>query len=619
MRRRGELLVLTLALALAAPASRAALFRSKPAPPPAREPGPFDPLSPSEIETAVSTLRASGLFSADALFPSVDVQEPAKDELSASTRTRAAQVVILDRNRAETSEAVVDLKARKLLSWRLIPDAQPRLTEPERRSVEKTLADDPRWRAALARRSLKPPDVFVELWPADLGRPGRLAAAGAFAKGRGSRYARPVAGLTAVVDLTQGKVVDLLDTEPFTVPPDEPAPAQAQEPPPKPARARKRAKAPLAQAAPPFSLEAGQVRWRGWSFHAAVRPREGLVLHSVAFSDSGKPRSVLYRASLSEVLSVSGDPDRAQALRDGLVVGELGLGRFTRPLVPGLDAPASAAYIDASFSDDEGRPYLVKRAAAVYERPAAAGGPELVVVSRAVVGPSSYGLRWQFRPDGELLARAEVGGTPLARGVDASTAARRSEGYVLDVSSGVAAPVTQSFLCFRLDFDVDGTSNSLVELDAAPAPARGGLAAGIGVERLPLRTEHAARRDALPQTARRWLVENRAAGTAYALAPEDNDEPAALLPAAVRRKAPFMTHQLWATPYRPDELYAAGDYPGRADGLERWTSRDESIEDDDLVLWYTLGVTVVPRPEDWPDARPVVSGFRLLPWGFLKP
>jgi primary-amine oxidase len=35
------------------------------------------------------------------------------------------------------------------------------------------------------------------------------------------------------------------------------------------------------------------------------------------------------------------------------------------------------------------------------------------------------------------------------------------------------------------------------------------------------------------------------------------------------------------------------------------------------VLWYTLGVTHVPRPEDWPVMPVHRAGFKLLPLGFI--
>jgi len=54
----------------------------------------------------------------------------------------------------------------------------------------------------------------------------------------------------------------------------------------------------------------------------------------------------------------------------------------------------------------------------------------------------------------------------------------------------------------------------------------------------------------------------------------------------------FSAHQLWITPHKPDELYAAGMYVTSTNGLEglpTWTKENRSIENTDLVGWYTLG------------------------------
>jgi primary-amine oxidase len=35
------------------------------------------------------------------------------------------------------------------------------------------------------------------------------------------------------------------------------------------------------------------------------------------------------------------------------------------------------------------------------------------------------------------------------------------------------------------------------------------------------------------------------------------------------------------------------------------------------VLWYSLGVTHIPRPEDWPVMPVHKAGFKLMPNGFF--
>ena len=44
---------------------------------------------------------------------------------------------------------------------------------------------------------------------------------------------------------------------------------------------------------------------------------------------------------------------------------------------------------------------------------------------------------------------------------------------------------------------------------------------------------------------------------------------------------------------------------------------DRELADVDLVLWYTFGLTHVPRPEDWPVMPVTRIGFRLVPSCFF--
>jgi primary-amine oxidase len=108
--------------------------------------------------------------------------------------------------------------------------------------------------------------------------------------------------------------------------------------------------------------------------------------------------------------------------------------------------------------------------------------------------------------------------------------------------------------------------------------------------------------------------------TGYALVPGENSPPHAAEKSFFRQHAAFVNHHLWVTPYRADEQYAAGAYVNGAppgEGLPKWTSANRSIEDTDVVVWYTLGVTHVPRPEEWPLMPVHRAGFKLVPAGFF--
>jgi primary-amine oxidase len=56
--------------------------------------------------------------------------------------------------------------------------------------------------------------------------------------------------------------------------------------------------------------------------------------------------------------------------------------------------------------------------------------------------------------------------------------------------------------------------------------------------------------------------------------------------------------------------------PGQ--GLPKYIADDEQLTDQDIVLWYTMGVTHIPRPEDWPVMPTHRVGFKLVPRGFFS-
>jgi primary-amine oxidase len=143
-----------------------------------------------------------------------------------------------------------------------------------------------------------------------------------------------------------------------------------------------------------------------------------------------------------------------------------------------------------------------------------------------------------------------------------------------------------------------------------------------------LESEQRAQRDVNAATSRAWKVVNPGVTNrlgqpvGYKLTPTMSTPTMLAAPeSSVGRRAGFARHNLWVTPYAPDERRAAGDYPNQhegGDGLPRWTAADRSIADTDVVLWYTFGVTHFVRPEDWPVMPVEYTGFLLSPFGFFE-
>ena len=82
----------------------------------------------------------------------------------------------------------------------------------------------------------------------------------------------------------------------------------------------------------------------------------------------------------------------------------------------------------------------------------------------------------------------------------------------------------------------------------------------------------------------------------------------------------FMDKQLWVTRYHPDEMYPEGKYPNRSThdtGLGQYSKDNESLNDQDNVIWMTTGTTHVARAEEWPIMPTEWVHTLLKPWNFF--
>lgn len=108
--------------------------------------------------------------------------------------------------------------------------------------------------------------------------------------------------------------------------------------------------------------------------------------------------------------------------------------------------------------------------------------------------------------------------------------------------------------------------------------------------------------------------------TGYVLYPEQSPVLLADDQSGIASRAAYTTKHLWVSAYDPEERYPAGDLvnqnPGD-DGLPRYMAGNRTLEQADVVLWHTFGVTHFPRPEDWPVMPVDYVKFTLKPHGFF--
>lgn len=615
---------------------------------------PLDPLSREEIAAAGKLLKESGKLPANARFQTIVLNEPPKAEVYAFNAgdnfRREAFFVAYDRANNKTYEGVVDLRGQRVVSVREVPGVQPSLMLDDALMFQSIVRADAQWQQAMRKRGITEfGKVQVEMWSAgNFGFPeeqGRRLFRGLSYLREDSKnpYARPIEGIIAFVDMNARKVLKVIDSGVVPVPS---ATADVDE---KSVGQLRDAPKPLQIVQPngaSFEVRGNEIRWQKWRFRYALHPREGLVLYTVGYEDQGKVRPILYRASLSEMVVPYGDPSAGWFIRNAFDEGEFAIGRLAVPMEANTDVPENATLLDAVFANESGSSLDAKRVIAIYERDGGVSwkhvdymtnqnqsrrARQLVVSIFVVVGNYDYGFNWVFHQDGTLELEALLTGVMATKGVpplSANGEHAEHDPYSHVVADGVAAPHHQHFFNFRLDFDVDGRENTVVEQNTETLPQGKNNPYGnaFAMRETPLRREAGAQRQLNLATHRRWRVINPAVKnglgqpTGYLLFTGENSAPLPGANSAVRQRAGFMNSHLWVTPFDPGEMYAAGYYVNQSkagDGLPKWVKQNRELEKKDVVMWYSFGVTHLPRPEDYPVMPVHKAGFKLMPVGFF--
>jgi primary-amine oxidase len=388
-----------------------------------------------------------------------------------------------------------------------------------------------------------------------------------------------------------------------------------------------------------FTVEGSLIRWQKWQLRASMHPVEGLVLHDVRYQDGDRLRPILHRASVAEMVVPYGSTHPAQSWKNAFDMGEWGMGRFANSLELGCDCLGVIHYFSDDVVDEHGNASTRPNVICLHEEDFGIGWKHqdlhtfatevrrqrrLVVSSIHTVGNYEYGFYWHFYLDGSIELMVKLTGIVQPQAVEPGG----DPGNANWIGDGLAAPHHQHLFCARLDVTVDGARNTVFEVDAVPMPPGpdNPLHNGFVAQVTPLRTEQEAQRFVDPARSRTWRIANPhqtnglGIPTAYKLLPHAAPTLMAAPEAMVNQRAAFATRNLWVTPYEPSERRPAGDFPGQStggDGLPAWTAADRPVEDAEIVVWHTFGVTHFVRPEDFPVMPVEYCGFWLVPFGFF--
>jgi primary-amine oxidase len=611
---------------------------------------PYDPLSAEEITTAVAAVRRERPAGHPLRFPVVRLRTPPKElarrhSLDAAGLPRSAFLVVYDRAAAATYEVVVDLGTPTITSWEHVPGVQPAIMIEEIRALDDIVRNDAAAVAALRRHGVTDLNLLqIDPWSTGtLPVPGidgtrRIMRASAYVREfpEDNGYARPVGNLVFVIDCDERSVAAIIEGDVVPLPPESGNYDVAS------VGALREDLLPIEITqphGPSFTVNGNVIEWQRWRLHAHVDAVEGLVVTDVSYQDGGRRRSVVHRANISEMVVPYGDTSDDFYFRNVFDAGEYNLGKTVAPLALGCDCLGEIRYLDAVLADESGVPQTVANAVCIHEEDygilwkhwnfryrdeaEVRRSRRLVVSSIHTIGNYEYGFFWYFYLDGTIQFEAKLTGIVQTRAV----APGQAPEFGTLVAPQLDAPNHQHLFNMRLDLEVDGPDNTVVEVDAVGRPMGPDNPHGNAIVAVPtpILNERDGRRMCDPSTARTWKVVNPAVRNrfgepvGYKLVPFVGPTLLAAPESDLARRAEFARAHLWVTRYDDRELHAAGDYPNQhpGDGIARWTAQERDLENADVVLWHTFGTTHLPRPEDWPIMPCDYVGFTLKPVGFF--
>ena len=608
---------------------------------------PYDPLSADEINRAVAAVRSARPELSALRFPLMRLDYPSKEAVrsgNADSR-RHAFLVVYNRADATTYEVRVDLSVGQVTSWALVRDVQPAIMIEEIMELDDIVKKDREAVAALARHGVHDLELLqIDPWSTGtLPIPGvserrRIIRASAYVREfhEDNGYARPVGNLVFVIDCDDKSVAAIQEGDPIPLPPEsgnyDVGSVGAL-------RDDLRPLDIIQSQGPSFTVTGHVIDWQRWRLHAHIDTVEGLVISDVSYLDDGRRRSILHRAAISEMVVPYGDTSNDFYFRNVFDAGEYNLGKTVGSLSLGCDCLGEIRYLDAVMADESGSPQTITNAICIHEedygilwkhwnfryndRPEVRRSRRLVVSAIHTIGNYEYGFFWYFYTDGTIQFESKLTGSVQTRAV----AAGQTPAFGTLVAPQLDAPNHQHLFNMRLDLEIDGPDNTVLEIDAVGLPIGPGNEYGnaIVARKTEISNERDARRMCDPATARTWKVINPnvtnrlGQPVGYKLVPFVGPTLLAAEGSDLARRAEFARSHLWVTQYDPQELHAAGDYPNQhpGDGIGEWVKQERDLVNTDVVLWHTFGTSHLPRPEDWPIMPCEYVGFALKPAGFF--
>ncbi|XP_074915680.1 amine oxidase [copper-containing] 3-like [Chelonoidis abingdonii] len=222
---------------------------------------------------------------------------------------------------------------------------------------------------------------------------------------------------------------------------------------------------------PRYSVRNNQVVSWVWSFAFGVNVNTGICLFDIRF----KGERIVYEISVQDAMSVYGS-NCPGGMSTRYMDGSFGIGRFTYPLVQGVDCPYSAMYVDTHYLARSPNPRINKNSVCIFEQNSGSllrhhysnlqslyygGLTNSALVIRSIATLGNYDYVWDFIFYQNRAIEAKVQATGYL-----SSSFLYGDGldYGNRVGDRTLGTVHTHSVNYKVDFDVGGRSLGGVSL-----------------------------------------------------------------------------------------------------------------------------------------------------------
>ena len=337
-----------------------------------------------------------------------------------------------------------------------------------------------------------------------------------------------------------------------------------------------------------------------WQLCWEHRNLDGIVLYEIYFTpaNGGNARQIMSQASVSQI-HVPYD-DNVARYHD---VTDYGMGGGNIEDLTAADCP------NGTLLNDNGKDVLCKRTAsrghAYFGTAQQSQGYALSLFSVSPIGEYNYIPLWQFYDDGTIEVVMGASGRLQRRGANDGT------GWPIRSNNTTGISHIHNYY-WRLDFDLNGTGNNDVVDEVQFIPANNNQKRELSITQL----ANEAARSVEPENMRSWRIRDGAVNNSNGAPIAYYFEPLGTGHRDVGPSyEPWTNNDFYVTKHKDCEKYVSHNPTTNGCGNDITDFTDnESLDGQDIVVWYGTTFHHIPRDEDEPYMHSHWDGFKIVPF-----